>query len=88
MGKRKHGKKIYNIELFCTNCGASLFTYGKEGPGHLVKCYQDGITDDHTSGELFCPECKEPYAREAMMHGRSVRKIIQGKIRVKGHVKT
>lgn len=87
MSKHKNGKKIFNIRLSCASCGTFLCRYGKEGPGHLVKCYQDGIQDDQTGGKMTCPSCGQAYAREAMMHGRPVRKIIQGKVSIKGHVK-
>jgi len=78
-------KKIrtYTIKIFCANCGALLYKYRKEGPGHLVKCYKDGIIEDRTAGDLKCPKCEQIFAREALYHNRPANKIIQGKVYVR-----
>ena len=78
-------KKVqtYTIRVFCANCGTLLYKYRKEGPGHLVKCYKDGIIKDYTNGDLKCPKCGVQFAREAIIHGRPANKIIQGKLYVR-----
>lgn len=63
-------------------CNNLLYRYYKVG-GHLVKCYKDRIVEDFTRGDLKCSECKERFAREAMIHGKPANKIIQGKVYVK-----
>jgi len=80
--KRK-GVKIYTVKVFCANCRTLLYKYRKEGPGHLVKCYKDGILKDFTKGNLRCPKCGQQFARETIIHGRPAYKIIQGKVYVK-----
>lgn len=75
--------KIYTIKIYCVKCKTFLYKYQKEGAGLLVKCYKDGIIEDHINGDLKCPNCGEQFAREAMMHGRPVNKIIQGKVYVR-----
>lgn len=81
---RKKKKRVYTIKIFCANCGTLLCKYRKEGPGHLVKCYKDGIIKDYTNGDLRCPKCGVQFAREAIVHGRPANKIIQGKVFVRG----
>ncbi len=83
----KKGKPIYNISVECTRCHGLLFRYAKEGSGHLVKCFESNISDDRTNGSFGCPSCGQSYARSSSMHGRPVRKIIQGKVSVRGHVR-
>ena len=63
-------------------CKTLLYRYKKEGQGHLIKCYKDGIIEDRTKGDLRCPKCKQLFAREAMIHGKPANKIIQGKVYV------
>jgi len=82
----KRNKTIYNIDVACAACHRFLFRYAKEGPGHLVKCFTSNITDDQANG-LQC-RCGQIYAREVSIGGRPARKIIQGKIIVRGHVKS
>ena len=79
--------RIFTIEIHCKGCGQHLYTYRKEGPGHLVKCFVDGITADSTTGNLQCPSCQTLFARLASYHNRPAHKIIQGKVEVRGHVK-
>ncbi len=64
-------------------CNNLLYRYYKVGGGHLIKCYKDRIVKDFTRGDLKCPECKEKFAREAMIYGKPANKIIQGKVYVK-----
>lgn len=82
-------KEIFNISVHCAGCRAKLFDYAKEGGGHLVKCFVSNITNDATpEGTMNCPDCGQAYARPREMSGRPVRKIIQGKVTVRGHVRS
>ncbi|MEA3356057.1 MAG: hypothetical protein U9Q23_01760 [Candidatus Bipolaricaulota bacterium] len=80
MGQKR---KFHTIKVYCSNCRSLLYKYHKAGPGHLVKCYKDRIIEDHTNGDLRCPNCGQEFARETMIHGRPANKIIQGKVFVK-----
>jgi hypothetical protein len=77
------GKRARTIKVYCANCRRLLYRYLKGGPGHLVKCYKASIIEDHTNGDLRCPNCGEAFAREAMIHGQPANKIIQGKVFVR-----
>ena len=81
MGSRRRAR---TIRVHCANCGVLLYKYRKGGPGRLVKCFVDKIVQDHTEGDLCCPECGQAFARETMVYGRPANKIIQGKVTVKG----
>jgi len=83
MLKVSKGKKIYIIKVYCSKCKAFLYRYRKEGEGHLIKCYKNGILDDYTKGDLKCPNCGQEFAREAVIHNRPANKIIQGKVYVR-----
>jgi hypothetical protein len=80
-------KAIYTIHIHCQGCKQHLYTYQKEGPGTLVKCYVDRITEDTTHGDLKCPGCGQEFARLASIHNRPAHKIIQGKVFTRGHCK-
>ena len=69
----------------CNTCGSKLYRYRKEGPGHLLKCFADGIIKDYTNGDLKCPNCSQEFARISEITGRKIHKIIQGKVYVKGN---
>jgi DNA-directed RNA polymerase subunit M/transcription elongation factor TFIIS len=71
------------IKVYCQNCNTLLYKYHKQGPGHLVKCYEERITKDYTNGDLKCPKCGEQFARKTMVYGKPANKIIQGKIFIK-----
>jgi hypothetical protein len=71
------------IKIYCSRCKIILYKYQKGGSGRLVKCYTEKIVKDFTKGDLKCPQCKQPFAREAMIHGKPAHKIIQGKVFVK-----
>ncbi|PIU15234.1 hypothetical protein COT20_01955 [bacterium (Candidatus Gribaldobacteria) CG08_land_8_20_14_0_20_39_15] len=71
------------IKVYCSKCDTQLYKYWKAIPGHLLKCYKDKILEDFTYGDLRCPKCAEPFAREAVIHNRPANKIIQGKVFVK-----
>lgn len=83
MGKQGRSR-IYTIKIYCSKCGTLLLKYRKEGVGHLIKCYKDGIIEDHTNGDLRCPKCKTQFAKETIIHGRPSLKIIQGRVYVRG----
>ena len=78
----KKNSKSYIIKIYCVKCSAFLYEYRKEGKGHLVKCYKDGIIKDNTKGDLRCPQCAQLFARDTMYHNRPANKIIQGKVYV------
>jgi len=78
-----HKEKAHTIKVYCVNCRFLLYRYHKTGPGHLVKCYKDRIIEDHTNGDLRCPNCREVFARETMIRGQPANKIIQGKVFVR-----
>jgi len=71
------------IKIYCSQCRALLYKYQKGGSGHLVKCFTERIVKDFTKGDLSCPHCRAPFAREAMVRGKPAHKIIQGKVFVK-----
>ena len=78
------GGKGRAIDVHCAHCDALLYHYWKAGPGHLVKCYTDRILKDFTYGLLECPSCGQRFARDAMVRGRPAKKIVQGKVNVRG----
>lgn len=80
----KH-KPIYSVQVLCAKCKQRLYSYDKEGPGRLMKCFVDRIKRDRTHGDRRCPNCGELFAREDEIKGRPTHKIIQGKVVVKGH---
>jgi hypothetical protein len=71
------------IKIYCSQCKILLYKYQKGGSGRLVKCYTEKIVKDFTNGDLKCPQCEQPFAREAMIRGKPAHKIIQGKVFVK-----
>ena len=73
-----------SIDIFCSACLCKLYKYRKGGTGSLVKCIPDRILADYTKGDLACPECGQHFARLVSMGGRTVHKIIGGKVNVKG----
>lgn len=72
------------ISIFCAQCRTLLYKYRKGGDGGLVKCFVERISEDHTNGDLHCPECGQEFARERMMAGKPAHKIIGGKVFTKG----
>jgi len=80
MGSQR-GKRT--IRVYCAGCGELLYKYRKGGGERLVKCFVDKIVLDNTKGDLRCPGCGQPFARETMAYGRPANKIIQGKVTVK-----
>jgi len=76
--------KLRTIEIICSKCHQGLFKYYKGGSGGLVKCYEYKIIKDLTNSRLTCPKCENKYARPIVIQGKAARKIIQGKIIVKG----
>lgn len=73
-----------SILIHCSACRARLYKYRKGGTGSLVKCIPERILKDFTQGDLRCPNCSQPFARQVSMGGRTVHKIIGGKVFTKG----
>jgi tRNA U54 and U55 pseudouridine synthase Pus10 len=80
----KKNVEIFTIKVICKKCSERLYKYRKEGKGHLIKCFVDGIIKDYTRGDLRCPKCGQLFARLSQFKGRFVHKIIQGKVACKG----
>ncbi len=72
------------IGIHCAACRSLLYRYRKGGTGGLVKCFVKRIVEDHTEGDLRCPQCGQEFARERMFSGKPAHKIIQGKVFVRG----
>ena len=72
------------IGIHCASCRRLLYKYRKGGTGGLVKCFVERIVEDHTEGDLRCPQCGQEFARFKMMEGQRAHKIIQGKVYTKG----
>jgi hypothetical protein len=73
-----------SIDILCSACLCKLYKYRKGGRGSLVKCIPDRILADYTNGDLCCPKCGQEFARKVGLGGRTVYKIIGGKVNVKG----
>jgi len=43
-----------------------------------------GIAEDHTAGDLRCPDCGQEFARPWAVQGKQAHKIIQGKVFTRG----
>lgn len=76
--------KRRTISIHCAKCKTLLYKYHKGGRGGLVKCLVERIAEDHTRGDLRCPQCGQEFARPQMIGGQAAHKIIQGKIYTKG----
>ncbi len=72
------------ISILCSCCGALLYRYRKGGTGSLVKCLVERIAEDHTRGDLRCPQCGQEFARPRTIGGRPAHKIIGGKVFTRG----
>jgi hypothetical protein len=83
MGK-KGSAPFRTISILCARCHALLYRYHKGGRGGLVKCVVERIVEDHTAGDLKCPDCQQEFARLRMIEGRPAHKIIQGKVYTRG----
>jgi predicted RNA-binding Zn-ribbon protein involved in translation (DUF1610 family) len=77
-------KEIRTISIFCAKCRTLLYKYRKGGRGGLVKCRPERILEDHTAGDLKCPQCGQEFARHALIGGGPAHKIIQGKVFTRG----
>ncbi len=73
-----------SIDVRCSACRTKLYKYRKGGRGSLIKCIPDRILADYTDGDLTCPGCGQQFARLTDMGGRTVHKIIGGKVFTKG----
>ncbi len=72
------------IAIHCRRCRTLLYRYRKWGTGGLVKCHVDRIIEDHTDGDLCCPSCQQCFARLRSVAGKTVYRIIQGKVYTRG----
>jgi hypothetical protein len=72
------------IAIHCMKCRVLLYRYRKGGTGGLVKCFVERIVEDRTAGDLRCPSCAQPFAREVRLGGRTAHKISQGKVFTRG----
>jgi ribosomal protein S27E len=72
------------ISIFCAKCSSLLYRYHKGGTGGLVKCFLERIAEDHTAGDMKCPQCGQEFARSRTISGRAAHKIIQGKVFTRG----
>jgi len=77
-------KGFRTISIFCSKCRTLLYKYHKGGTGGLVKCFEDRIAEDHTQGDLKCPNCGQEFARLRIIQNKRAHKIIQGKVFIKG----
>lgn len=77
-------RNIRTIAIHCSRCKCLLYKYHKGGTGSLVKCFVDRIAEDHTGGDLKCPECDQEFARFRMIQNQPAHKIIQGKVFTRG----
>jgi hypothetical protein len=81
---KKQTSGLRTIGVHCARCRALLYRYRKGGRGGLVKCHVDRIAEDHTEGDLKCPQCGQEFARPMIIGSRPAHKIIQGKVYTKG----
>ena len=72
------------ISIFCARCRTLLYKYAKGGTGGLVKCFVERILEDHTRGDLCCPDCGQQFARPWATSGKPAHRIIQSKVFVRG----
>ncbi len=77
-------KDVRTISIYCLQCKTLLYKYHKGGHGGLVKCLIERIAEDHTRGDMHCPNCGQEFARFKMYGGQPAHKIIQGKVFTKG----
>ena len=49
-----------------------------------MKCFLERIAEDHTAGDMKCPQCGQEFARLRTISGRAAHKIIQGKVFTRG----
>ena len=74
------------IKVLCSSCRTLLLRYDKRGSGALVKINPARILADHTdpSDPLRCPGCAATLFRDVVVNNRPFRKILGGKVYVKG----
>lgn len=74
------------IKVLCGGCRTLLLRYDKRGSGALVKLNPDRILEDRTQqgDAMRCPSCAAPFARPLEVGGRTLRKLLGGKVIVKG----
>ena len=76
--------KRRTISIHCAGCRTRLYKYKKGGTGGLVKCFLERIVEDATDGDGRCPDCGQQFAREGVIGGKPIHKIIQGKVFTRG----
>ena len=67
----KYGHTIYFYRIRCSNteCGAQLYLYQKDGPGPLLRCYADRISEQTeafgltTLNGIKCRKCDQLISR-------------------------
>ena len=68
------------VDVYCNKCRAQLFKYRKGGKGALVKCFKERISQDFTTTDCTCPQCKSVFARDTLIKGTPAFKMIGGKV--------
>jgi len=57
---RKRGGNAKIIDILCSKCGNKLFTYQKDGPGWLKRCYLNRILSPEKYEKMqYNPNIKE-----------------------------
>jgi RNase P subunit RPR2 len=77
------------VDVFCSSCRFALIRYNKSGRGALVKLNPARVRVDSATAAgapLTCPQCGGAFAREVVIRGVLFRKLIGGKVVVKGGV--
>jgi hypothetical protein len=74
------------LKVFCSGCSSLLLKYTKAGRGALVKLHPRRVSRDRTADGLHCPFCDAEFARRTIIGGQRFRKLLGGKVFVKGGV--
>src|SRR4051812_34084406 len=57
---RARGGSSKILDIHCTNCGAWVLKYQKDGPGNLLRCYLNRIvTPPHLAALQYDPKIRE-----------------------------
>lgn len=74
------------VKVLCSGCRTLLLKYDKRGTGALVKLNPGRVLRDLTSqsDDCVCPGCRLTFAREMMLKTVRFRKLLGGKVFVKG----
>jgi hypothetical protein len=71
---------MVRIKVLCAGCRTVLVHYDKRGRGALVKLNPERVL----SNPHQCPACHTTFARELFIQGQRFRKLLGGKVTVKG----